>query len=103
MRKLPFLLGLVLNLALLAAAGAAAAQAPKPAAEEEKRTESAPSAPRRLNLKLDNPSQYSRELPRDDAAPASSTLPTLGGNALPMEAPPPPRRDTPSSSYPVGQ
>ena len=82
-----------LLIALMAAAGCAFAQAPKQVPPEERQP--AKPAPR-LNLKLDNPGQYAREVPRDDKS--ADNLPTLGGNARPL-----PKADVPvhARPYPV--
>jgi hypothetical protein len=83
----PFALSLV--------TGIAAAQAPKPAAKDEQPV-APPAAPARapLNLKLDNPSQYATQLPREKGAEG---LPTLGSDARPLPAPDP---DSPRNPYP---
>ena len=85
MRQTPIFVGL----ALLALAVPAAPQAPKPAPlpAEERPAEPAP----RLNLKLDLPaSLYTQDVLPERAADkgASDSLPSLGGNATPMERPP---------------
>ena len=71
-----------LLIALMAAAACVFAQAPKQVPPEER--EPAKPAPR-LNLKLDNPGQYAREVPRDDKT--GDGLPTLGANARPLPKP----------------
>jgi hypothetical protein len=87
-------------LAFAAAAWPAAAQTPAPA---EERPASSPASPApspspRLNLKLDNPAQYSRETPQDSGS--AELLPALGGDArsLPATASTPSRNA--SSPYP---
>ena len=64
---------------------AAVAQAPKPAATEERPAAPQTTAPRPpLNLKLDNPSQYTTVLPREKAG--ADGLPALGADARPLPA-----------------
>jgi hypothetical protein len=80
----------------LAAALPAAAQAPAPASEPKTAQQPAEAPAPKLNLKLDNPAAW--------AAPRSETekdpgLPTLGGNARPME-PVVTRPGTRNSPYP---
>ena len=78
-------------------AGVAAAQPtekPKPAAREEKPPAPAP----RLNLRLDNPAQYARETPKEDADTRS--LPGLGAGALPLPPDAPRIRSDAGSPYP---
>jgi hypothetical protein len=69
-----------------AAAWPAAAQTPAPAEERppSSRAAPAPSPGPRLNLKLDNPAQYSRETPRDSGS--AELLPALGGDARALPA-----------------
>ena len=77
---------------------------PAPAPAEERAAPSTPAKPApRLNLRLDDAASYAREAPREEGATPTGSLPTLGGNAAPLEQAPLPRRDTPSSSYPVGK
>ena len=71
--------------AFLAAAGPAAPQTqqPAPAAKEERPAAPQTTAPRPpLNLKLDNPSQYTTESPRQK----TDGLPALGADARPLPA-----------------
>ena len=78
------------TLLLLAAATPATPQESKPAAAAEPPASSSPAQPApRLNLRLDNPSSYAREAPREEAKDASGTLPTLGGGTS-LDRPPPP-------------
>jgi hypothetical protein len=79
---------LLVALALAAAALPAAAQTSAPAEERPPSSRAAPppSPAPRLNLKLDNPAQYSRETPRDGAG--AELLPALGGDARPIPARP---------------
>ena len=75
---------------LLAASGPASPQASKPAPAEE-RPASSLVVPR-LNLKLDNPAQYSQEREGGSA----DALPSLGGDARPLPA----KGETPTSARP---
>jgi len=80
MKKTP----LFVAFSLLAAAGPAAPQAPAPAPSDAKTSQQPPAQPeRKLNLKLDNPAQYSRETPRDGGS--ADVLPSLGADARPVE------------------
>jgi hypothetical protein len=80
MKKTPLLVAF----SLLAAAGPVAAQAPAPAPSDAKASQQPPAQPgTKLNLKLDNPAQYSRETPREGGS--ADVLPSLGANARPIE------------------
>jgi hypothetical protein len=88
---------------LLVAPSLGMPQTPQPAPAEE-RPASPPASPAaspgpRLNLKLDNPAQYSRETPQDSGS--AELLPALGGDARSLPA----RESTPSrnSSSPYPQ
>ncbi len=90
-------------LAFAAAAWPAAAQTPAPA-EERPASPSASPAPSpgpRLNLKLDNPAQYSRETPKDSGS--AEPLPSLGGDARSLPARDPARDSTSSRNSPYPQ
>ena len=69
-----------------AAAWPAAAQTPAPAEERPASPRASPPASPgpRLNLKLDNPAQYSRETPKDSGS--AEPLPALGGDARSLPA-----------------
>jgi hypothetical protein len=88
---------------LLVAPSLGMPQAPQPAPVEEPRNSPraspAPSPGPRLNLKLDNPAQYSRETPKDSGS--ADVLPSLGGDArsLPVVRDPTPTGNS-SSPYP---
>ncbi|HWM43020.1 MAG TPA: hypothetical protein VNP36_11325 [Burkholderiales bacterium] len=73
---------------LLFAPGLGMSQAPQPAPAEEppaSRLASPAASPGpRLNLKLDNPAQYSREMPKDSGS--AERLPSLGGDARSLPA-----------------
>jgi hypothetical protein len=83
----------------LAAAAPAAAQAPAP---EPKTAQPPPEAPRpKLNLKLDDPAAAARNSVRFGPAEKQDApgLPSLGGEARPLE-PATPRPGTRASPYP---
>jgi hypothetical protein len=88
---------------LLVAPGLGMPQAPQPAPAQEppasSRASAAASPGPRLNLKLDNPAQYSRETPKDSGS--ADALPSLGGDArsLPVVRDSTPTRNS-SSPYP---
>jgi hypothetical protein len=86
-------------LAFIATAAPATAQAPAPAPSDAKAPPQPPAQPgTKLNLKLDNPGQYTRETPRDSGA---EVLPGLGADARPIEkAPPSGARTSPYPSEP---
>jgi hypothetical protein len=90
----------IVALAFVATAAPAAAQAPAAAAPSDAKAPQQPPAQpgTKLNLKLDNPAQYSRETPRDGGA---EVLPALGSNArpIPIEQAPP-RSGARTSPYP---
>jgi len=96
-------LSLLAAFALLAAAGPAAPQAPAPAPSDAKASPQPPAQTGpKLNLKLDNPAQYSRETPREDGRSAD-LLPSLGADARVVEkekAPPSGARTSPYPSEP---
>ncbi|HEY8251144.1 MAG TPA: hypothetical protein VIG70_11085 [Burkholderiales bacterium] len=76
---------LLVAFVLLAAAGPAAPQAPAPAPSDAKASPQPPAQPApKLNLKLDNPAQYSRETPREGGG-SPDVLPSLGADARTME------------------
>ncbi len=86
MSRAPVLVALL----LLGASGPAPSQeAPKPPAKEER-----PS----LNLRLDNAARYTRESP--DGKAAADNLPSLGGNAAPLERTPKPVTYPGASPFP---
>lgn len=87
MRKAP----LVVAFLLLAGAGPAAPQTPKPGPPEKRPAADGP----RLNLKLDDPRQYTRETPGEGSAGA---LPSLGENARAL--PPPSPMSTTARPFP---
>jgi len=80
-------MSLLAAFALLAAAGPAAPQAPAPAPSDAKASPQPPAQTGpKLNLKLDNPAQYSREAPREGGE--SAVLPSLGADARVVEKAP---------------